>query len=1275
MRKSVVVVLGLLVAGGTVSAQQYLITRVAGGGVPSTPALATATALEPDRMGAYANGNLYFTSNNCVFKVDGSGVLTRVAGSSALPGYSGDGGPATSAQLNINDPAGLAVDGAGNVYFADSGNHVIRKVAAATGIITTLAGSGTLGYSGDGGPATSAKLDHPIGLAVDAAGNLYFADGDSGYPDSGNNVIRKITAATGIITTAVGNGTPGYSGDGGPATSAQLNHPVGVAMDAAGNLYIADTFNSRIRKVAAGTGIITTVDGGGWNVAVDGSGNLYITDYSPSTRYLAPLPYVYEVPATGVNNNTYPAGVALAVDGAGNVYVSPIDGIGGDRSTIVKVAAGSGAVTAVAGNGSLLYSGEGGPATSAQFDGAPNVAVDFSGNLYIADFTRVLKVAAATGIITTVAGDGTQRPGDDSGDGGPATSARVYATAVAVDGSGNLYFGGIGAACVVRKVTAATGIITTVAGIRGLESCVYSGDGGPATSAGLGYIESLAVDGSGDLYIGAGSVVRKVTMATGVITRVAGVPNSAGDYSGDGGPATSAILAGTQGLAVDGSGNVYIADYSNNRIRKVTAATGIITTVAGGGTAFPGDGGAATSAELDLPVGVAVDGSGNIFINASGMIRKVVGATGIITTVAGVPNSVRGYSGDGGPATSAQLDFPQGLAVDGSGNIYFSDLYGIRMLVPVTRPLLSVTSTHSSNFGRVQMDASYSIVVSNNANAGPTSGTVTVTETLPAGLTLASMSGAGWNCSGAVCTREDALSPGASYAPILVTVNVALDAASQVTNQVLVSGGGSQPTGTTDLTTITGPPPAPVLTFPANGAVGVLVAPTLSWSGTAESFDVYFGTSSTPPLAGSAMDTNYAPAILNSGTTYYWQVVARNSFGSSSSAIWSFTTGVAATGSRFVPVAPCRVADTRRPGGPFGGPTMTARSMRSFAIPSSGCGIPASAHAYSLNVTVVPAGPLGFLTLWPAGQAQPVVSTLNSLDGIVVANAAIVPAGAGGAVSVFVTDQTDVILDINGYFDGSGASNSSSFYAAAPCRVADTRGTTGQFGGPALVTDQVRDFPVPLSSCGIPAAATAYSLNVTAIPGTEFLAYLTTFPTGASRPFVSTLNSWTGEVKANAALVPVGANDSVSVFVTDPANVILDINGYFGQPGGAGELSFYPLAPCRVVDTRGAAGAFGGPEMEAKSVRSFALPAGGCSVPSNAAAYSLNVTVVPDGVLSFLTAWPAGALRPLVSTLNSFDGAVVANAAIVPAGTNGAVSIYVTDRTQVILDINGYFAQ
>jgi hypothetical protein len=492
---------------------------------------------------------------------------------------------------------------------------------------------------------------------------------------------------------------------------------------------------------------------------------------------------------------------------------------------------------------------------------------------------------------------------------------------------------------------------------------------------------------------------------------------------------------------------------------------------------------------------------------------------------------------------------------------------------------------------------------------------------------------------------------------------------------VAKNASGSAGSATWSFTTQSSAPPAPVLSYPAAGATGVTVAPTLVWnpSAGAASYDVYFGASSPPPLAGNTTGTSYAVGTLSANATYYWQVVAKNAVASAASATWSFTTGTAPVGLHFVPVTPCRVADTRGPSGPFGGPTMTADSSRSFAIPQSACGIPATAEAYSLNVTVVPQGPLSYLTLWPTGQTPPFVSTLNSFGGIVVANAAIVPAGSGGAVSVFVTNSTDVILDINGYFGASSGTGSYSFYPATPCRVADTRGPSGQFGGPSMYAGQTRDFPIPLSSCAIPSDVAAYSLNVTVVPDGP-LSYLTLWPTGQTQPLVSTLNSWTGKVVANAALVPAGSNESISVFVTNPTDVILDINGYIGVAGYPGALSFYPVTPCRVADTRNAAGPFGGPEMEAGTTRSFTIPASACNIPSNAAAYSLNVTVVPDGVLSYLSAWPTGLAQPVVSTLNSFDGSVVANAAIVPAGTDAAISIFVTNPTQVILDINGYFA-
>ncbi len=411
--------------------------------------------------------------------------------------------------------------------------------------------------------------------------------------------------------------------------------------------------------------------------------------------------------------------------------------------------------------------------------------------------------------------------------------------------------------------------------------------------------------------------------------------------------------------------------------------------------------------------------------------------------------------------------------------------------------------------------------------------------------------------------------------------------------------------------------------------------------------------------------------------TYTAQIVFTSQSGSMAMTVpVSLTVQAPVVGLRFVPVTPCRVADTRGGVGAFGGPTLAAGSTRSFAVPESACGIPNTAQAYSLNATVVPQGPLYYLTLWPTGFSQAQVSTLNSFGGIVVANAAVVPAGLDGEVSVYVPNATDLILDINGYFDTSTGPTSYSFYPATPCRVADTRGVLGTFGGPTMGGGQSRDFPIPLSGCGTPTTARAYSLNVTVVPDAvvQYLGYLTTWPTGQPAPVASTLNSWTGKVVANAALVPAGTNESISVYVSNPTDVILDINGYFGLPGNPGALSFYPVTPCRVADTRNPANPFGGPEMAAGETRSFPIPESGCGIPMTAAAYSMNVTVVPDGRLSYLSAWPTGSSQPVVSTLNSWDGAVVANAAIVPAGTNGGISLYTSEPTHVILDINGYFA-
>ena len=369
---------------------------------------------------------------------------------------------------------------------------------------------------------------------------------------------------------------------------------------------------------------------------------------------------------------------------------------------------------------------------------------------------------------------------------------------------------------------------------------------------------------------------------------------------------------------------------------------------------------------------------------------------------------------------------------------------------------------------------------------------------------------------------------------------------------------------------------------------------------------------------------------------------------------------------QFVAVTPCRLVDTRQTGGPIQG-----GNTRTFPVQQEGgCNIPADAAAYSLNVSVVPQGPLGYLTIWPAGQSQPGVATLNSLDGRIKADAAIVPAGVSGAVNVYVTNTTNVILDIDGYF-APLSSSTLAFYPLPPCRVADTRNGTYPhgLGLPYLPGGQERDFPIlNATSCNIPSDAAAYSLNFSVVPhGSLF--YMTVWPTGESRPTVSTLNDIPGTIIANAAIVPAGTGGDVSVYPTNDTDLIIDINGYFA-PAGTGGLSLFAVVPCRVIDTRhrGSGQPFSGTLSPPVDVVDSP-----CGPPANSRAYVFNATVVPSGGLGYLTLWPDGTNRPTVSTLNALDGSITNNMAIVPS-TNGKVDAYASGLTQLILDISSYFA-
>jgi sugar lactone lactonase YvrE len=705
---------------------------------------ATNAVLEgPVSVAVDASGTLFFEDgyNNRVRRVDTNGVITTVAGN-GVGAYTGDGGAATNASLD--DPSGVAIDGSGNILIADLNNSRIRRVDA-NGIITTVAGNGLFGFSGDGGAATHAELDSPSDVAIDGSGNLFIAD-------QVNNRVRKVDT-NGFITTLAGNGLLGISGDGATATNAELDSPYGLAVDASGNLFIAEPYNNLVRRVDT-NGFITTVAGDGYvNLA---------TGYSR-----------YSGDGGAATNASLNRPLGLAVDAFGNLFIAD------SQNDVIRMVDTNGFITTVAGDYSKggSYSGDGTTATNASLSFPSDVAVDLSGNLFIADqgnhrvrevrlgasslilnsfsaantgnyqvivtspygsvtsavatltvvfppsiISQPFNVAAAVGSVASLSVDAsgtapltyswysngtnlvqssanstlsfTNASAAESGGYtvvvtnlyGSATSVVVtlgvgFPPSIITEPAGQTVNAGASVSLSVDAVgpgpftfrwqvnggILANDIITTVAGIG---SAASSGDGAAATNAGLDPT-GVAVDSSSTLFIAEylNNRVRKVD-AKGMITTIAGTGTQG--YSGDGGAATNASLNGPDRLAVDASGNLFIADSNNQCVRKVDT-NGVITTVAGNGVkGYSGDGGAATNASLDFPRSVAADASGNLFIADCNNHRvRKVDANGMITTVAG--NGVNGYSGDGGTATNASLSFVQGVMADAFGNLFISD--------------------------------------------------------------------------------------------------------------------------------------------------------------------------------------------------------------------------------------------------------------------------------------------------------------------------------------------------------------------------------------------------------------------------------------------------------------------------------------------------------------------------------------------------------------------------------------------------------------------------
>lgn len=659
----------------------------------------------------------------CTSFLHSQGPITTIAGN-GLFRFTGNGGPATNAPLGRIGR--VATDPTGNVYAVDLNNQLVVKISPA-GLLTIVAGNGTQGYSGDGGPALNASFLGIIAVAADGAGNVFILD-NGALPEifpSGVCVVRRVDGG-GTISTFAGTVGCGYSGDGGPAAQAQINRAQGISVDLKGNLYIADTGNNRVRKITP-EGIISTVAGNGqccytgdgvqaastalnspYGVAADPNGVLYIADtFNDRVRRVGTDGFITTI--AGGNGRGYsgdggparasmlnwPAGVAL--DSGGNLYIADM------FNHRVRRVAPDGIIQTIAGNGTANFTGDGGSSQLATLNTPSGIASDAAGNIYIADSMNLrVRRVDPSGTITTFAGDGNYGFG---GDGGQARAAILNRpSSVLVDPSGNVFISDTENNR-VRKI-APNGVITTFAGgaAGGL-----AGDDGPATKALLRRPVGLALDSAGDLYIAdsGNARVRKVDR-NGTITTFVGNGASPGNGIGDGGPARDASFNSLYDIAFDTKGNLYIADPLAGRIREVspggtirTLATGLFFPTAvtvdaadnvyasvgalqvstrGGGVARISPNGTTTYLVSNFlrPGKIAIDAQGNLYVPESATIpgptvSQVIEVSpgGAETVIAG--SGEVGFTGDEGPASLAQLSSPTGVALDSAGNLYIAD--------------------------------------------------------------------------------------------------------------------------------------------------------------------------------------------------------------------------------------------------------------------------------------------------------------------------------------------------------------------------------------------------------------------------------------------------------------------------------------------------------------------------------------------------------------------------------------------------------------------------
>ncbi|MBI4852662.1 MAG: SMP-30/gluconolactonase/LRE family protein [Acidobacteria bacterium] len=685
----------------------------------------------PRRIASDGEGNIYIvdTAHNRIRKIDKSNTITSVAGTGAS-GSGSDGGPAIATPLDLIPAGSVSVDEAGNLLITETTNQRIRRVDAQTGIITTLAGNGQIGFSGDNNLATQSSLSFPEHAVADQSGNIFISD-------SRNNRIRRVDAKTGRITTVIGNGMAGFSGDNGPALQASLNSPSKIIFDPMGNLLIADTANNRIRLFDTKTGVIRTIAGNGRAdfsgdgasatqaslnspraIAIGADGKIFIADTGNRRIRAFDVKEGRIITVAGNPTGSFGEGGPainanigrpedVGLDGAGNVLIAD------SENSLIRSFGRNNIIKTIAGNGRQNFSGDGSisPLASIDLPIDGGLTIDRFSNIFFIDQSnqRIRRIDAKTGVITTVAGNGQE---GFSGDGGAATQAALRnPKGLVLDSTGSLLIADTGNNR-IRRVDQA-GNIRTIAGTGQMGS---NGDGGIATSASLVPI-ALAINLTGDILVADGDRVRVIDNRTGVITAVAG--NGMRGFSGDGGIATNASFNTISSIAVDKLGNLVIADLGNQRIRRVDLRSRIVTTIAGNGMrGFMSDNVPATMTSLFNPTGVNVDVDNNLIFadSLSHRIRRINVRTGMIQTIVGTK---RGFDGDGEPAVAARLNKPTAVAVNLEGDLAISDTdnNSIRLVkrfdrfniapdfsISVTPEIQSVVAGNSTSFN-ISVDA------------------------------------------------------------------------------------------------------------------------------------------------------------------------------------------------------------------------------------------------------------------------------------------------------------------------------------------------------------------------------------------------------------------------------------------------------------------------------------------------------------------------------------------------------------------------------------------